>query len=459
MSSLIENPIDVETTPPIKIALVGRANVGKSTLFNCFSKGKSAMVYDKPGVTRDVRLEPVEWLGYKFELADTPGIDLYDDPSLKTQVIKRIKETIDDSDYVWFLTDGTAGITHFDREIAQLLRKSGKPVIILVNKIDRKDCDELAFYALGFKNLVSISAEHKSGLYEIFEFMNQNELSNSPDLEQRNKIAILGRPNAGKSTFVNTILGKDYQLTGSQPGLTRESIGYPFNFEGQKYELIDTAGLRKKSKMYEDLERLSWGASFESLKFAECVLYLIDGEAQSEFGLDQQDLIMIHRVLDEGRCLVVGLSKWETVNTQKKILENIRHSLNIKGFSHVPIIPLSSFKKFGLTKVFEQIQTSLKYWNKRISTGKLNPWLREVVSLQPPPSINGRMVKMKFITQVKTRPPRLCVFVNVIDPVLEKYKRFLTNRFHEHFGFQGVPIRIFFRTTKNPYAREHANTQ
>ena len=412
------------------------------------------MVYDKPGVTRDCRTEAVEWLGYKFELTDTPGIDLYDDPSLKEQVLTRIKEKLAEADYIWFLVDGTVGISHFDREIAKLIRKTGKTVILLLNKNDRKTFDAIPFYEFGFKNVVSISAEHQSSLYEIFTMMNEKSLDEAPEITKRSAIAILGRPNAGKSTLINTILGKHYQLTGDQPGLTRESIRYPFDFNDHTYELIDTAGLRKRAKMSEDLERLSFRSSIDSLKFAECVLYLIDGEKLSEFGIDQQDLTMINKVVEEGRCLVIGVSKWDVVKERSKMWDSVRLTLDNKGFGFIPMIPISSFKKIGLIRIFEQVQTALDFWNTRLSTGKLNQWLQDVTAQQPPPMIKGRAVRMKFITQVKTRPPRICIFVNVTDDMLQSYTRYLINQFHKAFSFEGVPIRIFFRQTNNPYANK-----
>ena len=281
--------------------------------------------------------------------------------------------------------------------------------------------------------------------------MDQKALSDAVEALQRSSIAILGRPNAGKSTLINTILGHNYQLTGETPGLTRESIAFPFEFEEHTYNLIDTAGLRKRAKTIVDLEKLSARASLESLKFAECVLYLIDGERISEFGIDQQDLIMIHRVVEEGRALIVCISKWDFIKQRQKIFDSVRAVLDSKGFSFVPLIPISSFKKIGLTRIFEQVQTSLAFWNERISTGKLNSWLKDAVMQQPPPMVKGRAVKMKFATQVKTRPPRICVFVNVADSTLESYRRYLGHQFHKAFGFEGVPIRILFKTAENPY--------
>jgi len=438
----------------IKIALVGRANVGKSTLFNCFSKNKSAIVYDQPGVTRDPKKELMEWKGYSFSLTDTPGIDLYDDEFLKNQVLNRIHEEVKDADYIWFMTDGNVGLTAIDREVVNLIRKFGKPVMILVNKVDRKDFDELTFYELGFEHVVSISAEHHIGLHEIFALMDDEKLLEVSEKVERSQIAVLGRPNAGKSTFINTILGERCQLTGRMPGLTRESVKYPFDFEGEAYELIDTAGVKKRSKTKEDLEKLSFRASFDTLQFAECIVYMIDSKEVSEFGMDQQDLSMIHRILDEGRCLVVCLSKWDNVKSPKKILDSVQHKLAIKGFPYVPIVPISSFKKFGINKVFDVVKRMLRFWNKRISTGKLNDWLQQSFRDVAPPSYAGRAVKMKFATQVKTRPPRICVFVNVIHDGLKKYERYLMNRFHKVFGYEGVPVRIFFRATRNPYVAE-----
>ncbi|USO02595.1 MAG: ribosome biogenesis GTPase Der [Alphaproteobacteria bacterium] len=442
----------------IKIALVGRANVGKSTLFNCFSKEKSAIVYDQPGVTRDPKKELIQWGDYSFYLTDTPGIDLYEDELLKRQVLKRIEEEAEDADYLWLMVDGTVGLTSIDRDVVKLIRKFGKPVIVLVNKVDRKDFDELTFYELGFEHVVAVSAEHQIGLHDIFAPMDAQRLMEGSIAERRSQIAVLGRPNAGKSTFINAILGEDRQLTGDMPGLTRESVKYPFDFHGEAYELIDTAGIKKKAKTKEDLEKLSLRASFDTLQFAECIIYMIDGKQVSQFGLDQQDLAMIYKILEEGRCLVVCMSKWDEVKDPKMVLDTVKHTLMIKGFSYVPIVPISSFERFGVSKIFDVVKRMLQFWNKRISTGKLNSWLKESALEVAPPSHGGRAVKLKFATQVKTRPPRICVFVNVVHDGLKKYERYLMNRFHKEFGYEGVPVRVFFRATKNPYVAEQTSS-
>lgn len=435
-----------------KIALVGRTNVGKSTLFNCFAKQEKAVVHDEPGVTRDCKVESITFGGYDFTLIDTPGIDIHEDKELKKHIIQRIEETVKTIDLIWFIVDGTCGILGQDRAIATLLRKTGKPVIIVANKADHKNFEPDLFFELGFEEVVSISAAHQMGITNLLDTIKvPNDIIPETEEIPKEKIVILGKPNAGKSTFINTILGKEYQLTGDTPGITRESVTFPFTWNNKDYALIDTAGIRKKQKVTEALERKSVKSALESLKFAHGVIYLLDATTFKGTSIDQQDINMIHKIIEEGRCLIIGLSKWDQVKNSKATLNEIHHFISQKGFHFIPIIPISSYQNKGFDSLFQTLSQSLSLWRSRISTGKLNQWLKKVLQIKAPPSIKGRPVKLKFITQVQTNPPRFFVSVNSDGPSLESYKKFIINQFYETFQFQGVPIRIFFRTAKNPY--------
>jgi GTP-binding protein len=442
----------------IKIVFVGRANVGKSTLFNCFSPKYKAITMDTPGVTRDVKSAEITWHGLQLHIVDTPGYhnDALIGKDLATHMDTQIQYEAADADRIFFVVDGVDGLTPRDRDIAQLLRRTNRPVTVIVNKCDRKDARIEPFYELGFDSIIPLSAAHQEGFAEVVLLLNglqQEEQDEKINSDQLPTITIMGRPNVGKSSLTNIYLKEDRQLVGAMPGLTRDSVSYPVDYKGYQFTLMDTAGLRKKNKMLDPLESLSADSSREALRFTNGVIFMMDATALNPYDLDSQDLALISEIIEEGRCVCVAVNKCDLVDNQKDIFDEAAFQIR-KKFFDIPVIPISVKTGQNLDKLLKTMLQCIDHFNARISTGKLNAWLRDVVDNHTMPTEGGRALKAKYITQVGTRPPKFSIFVNRKIRHMHNFERFLMHRLREEFSYQGVPIRLSWRVQKRSRVME-----
>lgn len=450
------------------VVLVGRPNVGKSTLFNRLLGQKRALVFDRPGVTRDCREEDVTWLGLDFHLTDTPGLFDADSPDHLQQGMRRNSlRALEGADLIVWVLDGKLGHTSEDAELAQTLRKFHKPVVALINKSEKvgdiQNDTQAQVWEWGMQEVALISAEHGLGLDALYdalapycleeadEFANEEEESKN---EQSLKVLILGRPNVGKSTLTNLILGDERQLVFDQPGVTRDALAFQTAWMGRPLEIIDTAGIRRQSRLTDPVERMAVVDARHRLRFSEVVIVVLDATAPPT--LEQQDVRLMHGVIEEGRPLVMALNKWDKVTNSKAYLEEVRYQMehHFTGMQGVPCIPLCARTGEGLSALMKAVMDAEKTWNQRISTNVMNQWLRSVVAAQQPPAVSGRPIRLKYMTQRKSRPPTFVIFGNQTDCVPTQYVRYLTNRLQTDFRFFGVPIRIHFQNSKNPYQED-----
>ena len=457
----------------LTVAIVGRPNVGKSTLFNRLVGKRLALVDDMPGVTRDRREGDGHLAGLKFRVIDTAGLEDASGETLGARMRKQTEAALKSADLALFLIDARAGITPLDRHFADWLRSGGTPVRLVANKCEGK-AGEPGFYEafeLGLGEPIAISAEHGDGMAELHDAIaaaaegRATEAETEEDSERPLHIAIVGRPNSGKSTLINRILGEERLVTGPEAGLTRDSIGLPWTYKGQPVKLFDTAGLRKKSKVVGKLEKLSVADAMRAIQFADVVTLLID----AELGLERQDAQIADLVHQEGRALVIAVNKWDLVTDRRTALKAIRERVEmvlpqVKG---VPVVTLSAATGEGGTssrcspteatgegvdKLMPAIRKSHDQWCRRIATPALNRWLEGVVTRNPPPAVKGRRLRLRYITQIKTRPPTLVLFVSKPADLPEAYERYLINALREDFDLPGVPIRLLKRRGENPYA-------
>lgn len=480
----------------LKVALIGRPNVGKSTLFNRLTGRKLALVHEKPGMTRDRRYGSADLFGLKFSVIDTAGLaDPHtgeDHADLLKAMYRQTQFAIDDADVLFFMIDGQQSLTPYDIELAQLLRKTHKPICVLANKTEGQHIFEGVVDAprLGLNPIFSISAEHGQGMDDLFDFLkpfvsdhkkatkdvatnakknesverfenSQHAMNDaaSKDLEKDEdeddhanrplRLAIMGRPNVGKSTLVNAFLGEERQLTGDLPGLTRDAIRLEWTYKNRNIQLIDTAGIRRNSRVDESTEKLSVIDAKKALQYAEGVILVLDATQ----ALEKQDLTLAYDIYNEGRAMVIALNKWDLVKDKSAFLKNIQHKLThqLAQAKEIPFIGVSATKKQGLKDLMEAVLLMDVMWNKRVPTARLNTWLREVVSHHPAPAINGRRIRPKYITQAKSRPPTFVLFCSQAEKLPESYTRYLSNSLRVHFDIQGVPIRFWVRSQKNPY--------
>jgi len=443
----------------VKIVIAGRPNVGKSTLFNRLTGRKSALVDPTPGVTRDSKLVRAEIGGLPFDLIDTAGLELGED-GIAGRLNELAEDAIEEADAVLFMIDGKDGITTMDESIAAYLRTSGKPIVSIINKSDVHSSDDVVyeFYSLGLEGEpLHISAEHGRGLDELAMVMQPiiNEKTVEvveDDTPKPLPLAIIGRPNAGKSTLVNTLLKKKRMLTGPEAGLTRENVATVWEHDGQLYELVDTAGVRKKAKVNEELEQMSVTNSMKAIASSEAVILMLDATMPFE----KQDAILASRAVEQGKPLVIGLNKWDLVKDKEKCLKEVKfkleHSLSqIKG---VPFVPLSALKGKHVEKLLPEILRLHELWQTRLSTGKLNRFLTGMLEANPPPMRRNRRLKIKYMSQVDSEPPTFAIMCNMADQMPESYIRYLINGMREAFDLYGVVIRMHPRSTKNPYVTE-----
>ena len=459
-----------------KVAIIGRPNVGKSTLFNRLVGRKIALVDDQPGVTRDRREGEAKLGSLAFTIIDTAGLEEGDAVSLAGRMRAQTEAALDDCDVVMFLIDARTGVTGADRHFAQLLRRVDKPILLLANKAEgtagRVGATEA--YELGLGEPIPISAEHGEGTSDLYEALRavlpEAELpeeiaeDDEPELGEDEdgppvdptkplRIAVLGRPNAGKSTLLNRILGEDRLLTGPEPGLTRDSISLTAHWRDRELKLFDTAGVRRKARVVEKLEKLAVADTLRAVRFAEVVILLLDATIPFE----KQDLALADLAEREGRAVVIGLNKWDLVENKSLAAQELRAEADrlLPQLRGVRVIPLSGLTGAHVDKLLEAVIQTHELWNKRVSTGRLNRWLAPVIEATPPPAVSGRRVKIRYMTQPKSRPPFFLLFGNQVDSIPESYKRFIINGLRETFGFQGVPLRISLRGGgENPYAKK-----
>jgi len=451
------------------VAIVGRPNVGKSTLFNRLVGKKLALVDDRPGVTRDRREGEAHLLGLDFRVVDTAGYEEEDPDTLPGRMRRQTQAAVDSADVALFLFDSRAGIVPLDEEIARWLRSSDTPILLVANKAEGRAGEQgvLESLALGFGDPVQLSAEHGEGIADLFEallphierdhdtFATENDAEDeSPDAPL--KLAIVGRPNAGKSTLVNRMLGEDRMITGPEAGITRDSIAIDWEWLGspmgrRKVRLIDTAGMRKRAKVQDKLEKLSVADALHAVDFAEVVVLLLD----ATLGLESQDLRIADRVLEEGRALVIALNKWDVSEEPSKTFNGVKAALDeglaqVKG---VPLLTVSAATGKGIDQLIAAAFETRDAWSRRVGTGELNRWFERAIEANPPPAPGGKRIKLRYLTQAKTRPPGFVLFGTRVDQLPMSYQRYLINGIRRELGFGAVPVRLMLRAPKNPFDR------
>ena len=462
------------------VAIIGRPNVGKSTLFNRLVGKKLALVDDQPGVTRDRREGEARIADLTFTIIDTAGLEEGDQASLSGRMRAQTEAAIEQADAIFFMIDARIGITPTDRYFAQLVRRSGKPIMLLANKAEGKQGNEGAIeaYSLGLGDPIPLSAEHGDGVGELYDALREalpdetalpaeeeeeegerpvfgdEEDGTELDTSKPLRVAVVGRPNAGKSTLLNRILGEDRLLTGPEAGITRDSIAVEFHWSRRdgserKLKMFDTAGLRKRANVQEKLEKLAAADALRAVRFAEVVVILLDATIPFE----KQDLTIVDLVAKEGRALVIGLNKWDLVTDPDRRLNELREEADrlLPQVRGTPVVPVSGLTGRGVEKLMEAIFKVHETWNIRISTGRLNRWLGPVIEKTPPPAVSGWRIKIRYMTQPKARPPHFVMFGNQLDALPTSYERFLINGLRETFDLKGVPIRISKRNSKNPF--------
>jgi len=451
----------------LKVAIVGRPNVGKSTLFNRLVGKKLALVHDLPGVTRDRKEAAAKYKDLDLMVIDTAGYEEATEGKMEERMWQQTKRAINESDVVLFLFDARAGIQAYDEHFADLVRKSKKPVILIANKCEGK-AQEMGIYEayrLGLGEPLIFSAEHSIGFDELYlqlKALENNKEDNSvavaenadlsgDELKKRPiQIAIVGRPNVGKSTLVNALLDDERMLTGPEAGLTRDAITSKLNWNGWQLHLVDTAGLRKQAKVTGAIEKMSVESTLYAANMAQVVILVLDADGV----LDKQDLTIARKVLDEGRALVIALNKWDIAD-KKEALDKLNDRLqtSLTQAEGVPTVTISALKQRGLDKLLSAVIKVYERWNIRIPTAPLNQWFHDVQEQNPAPlGKNKRRIKLKYITQAKTRPPSFYIFSSNPEGLPDSYLRYLTNQLRETFNLRGIPLRITVRKSDNPYA-------
>ena len=443
------------------VAIIGRPNVGKSTLFNRLVGKRLALVDDRPGVTRDRREGDAKLLGLEFRVIDTAGFEDEDPQSLPGRMRKQTEAAVRDADAALFLFDAREGITPLDEEIGRWLRAATTPVIVVGNKAEGRAGESgiLDAYRLGLGEPTAISAEHGEGVADLFEALRPHveheHFESDEELEEQRQplhLAIVGRPNAGKSTLVNRMIGEERMITGPEAGITRDSISLQWEWNGHPVQLVDTAGLRKRAKVDDKLERLSAADTKRAIDFAEVVVLLLDATR----GLESQDLRIAQQVIEEGRALIIAVNKWDVAEGASALFNGIKAALN-EGLSQlrdVPLLTVSAKTGKGIDTILKVAFDLREAWGKRVPTGELNRWFEDAVDANPPPAPKGQRIKLRYITQVKTRPPSFVVFGNRLEELPDSYRRYLLNAMRRDLGLGPVPLRLDFRGRSNPFDRK-----
>src|SRR6202162_5960676 len=446
------------------IAIIGRPNVGKSTLFNRLVRQKLALVHDEPGVTRDRREGEGRLGDLEFTVIDTAGLDEGAKGSLTARMQEQTETAIKLADALMFVVDARAGLTPTDSAFADFARRADKPVLLLANKSEGKhgEAGAMEAYALGLGEPIQISAEHGEGLGELYDALRElvpptaeaEETDGDEDeegLPQRPiRVAIVGRPNAGKSTLINHLLGEERLLTSAEAGTTRDSIAVEINWQGREFRVFDTAGLRRRSRIEEKLEKLSVADALRAVRFAEVVVLMMD--AQNKF--EEQDLRIADLIEREGRALVIAVNKWDLMGRQSKLVSALRTDADpllpqVKGML---IVAVSCRMGEGIDRLMSAIEEAYAVWNRRVPTASLNRWFEQAVDANPPPAVSGGRLKLNYITQAKARPPSFVLFCSRADAVPQSYLRYLVNSLREFFELPGTPVRIALRGKSSPFA-------
>jgi len=443
----------------LKVAIVGRPNVGKSTLFNRLAGRKLAIVDDRPGVTRDRRYASGRLGDLDLELIDTAGFEDVDDESLEARMRIQTERAVEECDLALFVIDAREGVVPMDAIFAELLRRADKPVIVVANKAEGRagDAGSTDAFRLGMGEPVPISAEHGEGLADLYAaiLVVAPEAGTDDDEDKENapvRIAIVGRPNAGKSTLVNRLIGEDRLLTGPEAGITRDAIPVEWEYDGRKVRLVDTAGLRRKARVHEALEKLSTQDAIRAITFAEVVILVMDATHPFEI----QDLQIADLVEREGRALVFVLAKWDLVeDPQARLKSFVEHAATmLPQVRGAPVVALSAETGRGVDRLMPALFKTHTDWSTKIKTRDLNDWLQIAIERHPPPAVNGRRVRPKYMAQTKARPPTFVLFASRADQLPDSYRRYLINSMRESFDLPGVPMRLTVKANKNPFAEE-----
>ncbi|MEC8054188.1 MAG: ribosome biogenesis GTPase Der [Pseudomonadota bacterium] len=459
------------------IALVGRPNVGKSTLFNRLIGRRHALVDDTPGVTRDRREGEGRLADLHFQVVDTAGLEEADPESLAGRMRAQTERAIADADLVLMMVDARSGIMPLDEHFARLLRRRGDKVVLLANKSEGAAARAGLFeaFSLGLGEPVAISAEHNEGMADLYEAIRARMPEEPTEEKKENavledgsppedgvdiwqdrdrprvvRMAVVGRPNVGKSTLVNAILGEDRLLTGPEAGITRDAIEVEWRYRDRPLKLVDTAGLRRRARVMEKLEKLSVEDTRRAIQFAHVVVLVLDAQMM----LEKQDLTIARMVIEEGRALVIAANKWDAVTAREQALRDLRDrfEISLPQVKGAPYITVSALRGRNLDKLFDAVFAVYDVWNTRISTARLNRWLSQKTEAHPPPLARGRRIRLRYMTQIKARPPTFAAFVSLPEELPEAYTRYLVNGLREDFDLPGTPIRFITRKGKNPYA-------
>ena len=471
------------------LAIIGRPNVGKSSIFNRLARKKLAIVDDTPGVTRDWRQAEATLFDQEFSILDTAGLEEKFDQSIEGRMRKQTEQALSKADVILFVIDGRSGVTPLDQQFAQYLRRLKKPIILGVNKAENEKAvqnTKAEAYGLGFGEPILLSAAHGNGFEDLYhaldpfypiedededfsqdddrqrddnhdglddiEGMEDFEFQddNAPALQKPIKIAIVGRPNVGKSTLLNAIIEDERVMTGPEAGITRDSIAVDWDYNGQAFRLVDTAGMRRRSKVVNAIEKMSVEDSLRAIRLAQVVVLVLDGNAV----FDKQDLQIARHIIDEGRALVIAINKWDIIKNKHDVLDHMKYKLetSLGQVRDVRFAPISALKGKNIERLMDNIQMTYALWNVRVSTGKLNRWLGGMESRNPAPLIDGRPNRLKYMAQIKNRPPTFALWVSSPKGLPSAYRRYLINGLRRDFDIPAVPIRLLVRTSKNPYS-------